>query len=204
LTGHQERPLEIFVEDDLALTLIKKICSEERLSKYVSIREYGAAINCFTSVCGSILNNLDNQDNMLFVLDGDEFKTDDEKRDGIKRVLTGSGPHHEAQRQIAFGRVSQFVLPPNARPERYYHSLICALDDGQLTAEELEIVIVAREIGNPGDDHKYFDDVIKRMDFIRDVGLSKLIDILSKTVEWTNIKLNIKNWLDQRRDDIIE
>lgn len=204
LTGSQVRPLEVFVEDDLAYALIKKICSDEGLSKYVSIKEYGAAINCFTSVCGAILNDLANRDNMLFVLDGDEFKTDDAKIANINRVLTGTTPQHEAQRQFAFDKITQFVLPDNARPESYYHGLICELDNQNLSQEQIEIVNVAREIGNPGDNHKFFNDIIVRMDFIRDVGLSKLVDLLTKTPNWNDIKVNITNWLDSKRDGIIE
>lgn len=204
LTGHQIRPLEVFVEDDLAFALIKKICSEEGLSKYVSITEFGAAINCFTSVCGAILNNLDNLDNMLFVLDGDEYKTDDNKRDKIGRVLTGTTQQHDEYRATAFQHVSQFVLPDNFKPERYYHQLICNLNDQDLSVEDLEIVQVARQIGNPGDAHKYLGDIIERMDMTKDVGLSKLVDIIAQTPEWPGIKVNIKNWLDQKRADIIE
>ena len=204
LTGHQIRPLEAFVEDDLAFALIKKISSEEGLSKYVSIKEFGAAINCFTSVCGSILNNVDNQENMLFILDGDEYKTHQDKIDKIGKVLTGTTSLHNIQRASAFNRISQFVIPDNSKPEKYYHQLICALDDHDLTAEQLEIIQVARQIVNPGDAHKFFNDIITRMDFTRNVGLSKLVDLLSMTQEWTNIKINIKSWLDQKRGEVIE
>lgn len=204
LTGHQIRPLEVFVEDDLAFALIKKISSEEGLSKYVSIKEFGAAINCFTSACGAILNNLDNQENMLFVLDGDKYKTEDNKREKIRRVLTGTTALHDTQRQTAFDRITQFVIPDNMKPERYYHQLICGLDDQNLTAEQLEIVQAARQIGNPGDAHRYFDDLITRMDFKRDVGLSKLVDLLSTSGDWPAIKVNIRNWLDQKRAGVIE
>jgi len=34
LTGKQERPLEFFVEDDLARAIVKKVCGELGLSKY--------------------------------------------------------------------------------------------------------------------------------------------------------------------------
>ena len=204
LTGSQVRPLEIFVEDDLAFSLIKKICSEEGMSKYVSIKTFGAAINCFTAVSGSILNNLNNQENMLFVLDGDEYKTNENKIERIAKVLTGDTPLHITQRQTAFERITQFTLPDGQRPERYYHSLICALDEANLNAENIEIVQVARQIVNPGDNHKFFDEIIARMDFARAVGLNKLVDLLSLTAEWTNIKANIKNWLDNKRNLVIE
>lgn len=204
LTGSQVRPLEIFVEDDLAFALIKKICSEEGMSKYVSIKSFGAAINCFTAVAGSILNNLENQENMLFVLDGDEYNTNENKTERIAKVLTGDTALHVTQRQTAFERVTQFVLPNGQRPERYYHSLICALDNANLNAENIEIVMAARQIVNPGDNHKFFDDLIERMDYTRAVGLNKLVDLLSITAEWASIKSNIKHWLENKRNIVIE
>ncbi len=204
LTGKQVRPLEIFVEDDLAFALIKKICAGEGMSKYVSIKIFGAAINCFTAAAGSILNNLENQENMLFVLDGDEYKSDDNKREKIARVLTGDNPINNANRQTAFERVTQFNLPDNVSPERYYHSQICALDDDALNPEYLEIVQAARQIVNVSDNHKFFDDIIVRMDYTRAVGLNKLVDLLSLTPEWDNIKENIRNWLDIKRNLVIE
>lgn len=204
LTGNQIRPLEIFVEDDLAFTLIKKIASQEALSKFVSIKEFGAAINCFTSACGAILNDVDNQENMLFVLDGDEYRLDEIKREKIARVLTGTTALHYAQRQEAFDRITQFVIPDNYQPEMYYHELICALNNELLNVEQLEIVNVAREIGNPGNAHKFFDDIIDRMDFTRDVGLNKLVDILVLTDSWDEIKSNIQLWLETKKNEVQE
>lgn len=204
LTGSQERPLEIFVEDDLAFSLIKKICAEEGMSKYVSIKAFGAAINCFTAACGAILNNLDNQENMLFVLDGDEYKTDEYKTERIDKVLTGNTALHISQRLTAFQRITQFSLPDEQRPEQYYHLLICALDDAGLSPENFEIVQVARQINNPGDNHKFFDDIIERMDYNRVVGLNKLVDLLSLSPEWNNIKANIKNWLEGKKNLVTE
>lgn len=204
LTGHQIRPLEVFVEDDLAQILIKKICSEEGLSKYVSIRRFGAAINCFTSVCGAILNDLDNIDNMLFVIDGDEYNTDEKKRDMINKHLTGTTVENNEQRNLAFQKITQFVIPNGSSPESYYHSLICSLLDDQLSNEQLEIVNVARQITNPGDTHNFFDNIIERMDWEREVGLSKLVDLLSMTPNWRNININIKQWLNLKRANIVE
>jgi len=204
LTGMQIRPLEIFVEDDLAFAMIKKICAGKGMSKYVSIKTFGAAINCFTAVCGSILNNLGNQENMLFVLDGDEFKKEDIKREKIAKVLTGNTSLHIAYREIAFERVTQFNLPDNHSPERYYHSLICSLNDDILNAEHLEIVQAARQIVNVGDNHKFFNDIIERMDFARIIGLNKLVDILSLTLEWNNINTNIRDWLGKKINLVIE
>ena len=57
---------------------------------------------------------------MLFVLDGDEYTTEQEKRKKIARVLTGTSPAYDAQRQAAFDRINDFILPQNAQPEAYF------------------------------------------------------------------------------------
>ena len=204
LTGTQIRPLEIFVEDDLAHSIIKKVCAEEGLSKYVSIKKFGAAINCFTSVCGAILNNLDNLDNMLFVLDGDEYNTEAQKVEKIGRVLTGTAESDDAKRQIAFEKITQLILPDGQNPEEYFHSLICDLNDEVLNAEYVEIINVARQIQNPGNNHRFFNDIITRMDWNQIVGLTKLVDILSLSASWNDIKSNIINWLNEKRENVVE
>ena len=204
LTGTQVRPLEIFVEDDLAHSLIKKVCAEEGLSKYVSINKFGAAINCFTSVCGAILNNLENFDNMLFVLDGDEYSTEPQKREKIGRVLTGTAEADDVRRQSAYEKITQLIIPDGQSPEEYFHTLICDLDDAILNPEYLEIVTVARQIQNPGNNHYFLNDIITRMDWNQIVGLTKLVDILSLSASWNNIKINVKSWLDAKRNNIVE
>jgi hypothetical protein len=118
--------------------------------------------------------------------------------------LTGDTAVHIANRHLAFERITQFNLPDNKSPERYYHSLICALPNDVLNPECLEIVQVARQIVNVGDNHKYFDDAIVRMDFTRAVGLNKLVDILSLVPEWEYITINIRNWLDSKSELVIE
>lgn len=201
LTGNQERPLEIFVEDRLASVLVKKVCSEEKLSKYVSIKEYGAAINCFTSVCGAILKGDANFDNMLFVLDGDVYRTEEDKKDRIKKVLTGTS--NDGLKQKALLKITQFVIPENISPEKYYHSLIIKLNVDNLNNEQQEMISAAKDIQSTDDTHNFFTEIINRMDFTEDVGLSKLVDILALTSEWDTIKSNIKKWLDTKKNDIV-
>lgn len=204
LTGIQIRPLEVFVEDDLARALVKKISSEERMTKYVSINEFGAAINCFTSVCGSILNNIANLENMLFILDGDVYVSTENKQERIQKILTGNTVEHEEMRQSALSKIAQFTIPNGRKPEHYFHELICGLSNDNLLPEQIEILDAAKQIGNPGDSHKFFDDIIIRMDYSREVGLNKLIDLLSLTNEWSIIKEEIRIWFESKKILIIE
>ncbi|QPH37908.1 AAA family ATPase [Pedobacter endophyticus] len=204
LTGHQLRPLEMFVEDDLAYAIVKKIGSEEGLSKYMSVKKFGAAINCFTTVAGAILNQLDNFQNMLFVLDGDEYSSEELKIRMIGKVLTGTSEENILQRASALEKITQLILPVGFHPEFYFYNVICELNNGDLTVEQREIVDAARQIGNPGDEHRYFNDVIVRMDFTREVGLNKLVDLLSITPQWASISQNIRQWLDEKREVVVE
>lgn len=204
LTGIHQRPLEIFVEDFLAAAVVKKIAGQLRVSKYLSIKAFGAAVNCFSAVAGAILNQLDNFDNMLFTLDGDVYRSQDEKERALRKVLSGDNPIVEEARVIAFNKITEFILPEDVKPEQYYHSLICRLDITRLTEEQVEIVETMRLIRNVPDAHDYFSETYSRMDLDPAVGLSKLIDLLCLTPEWEQITQNIRVWLEGRVIDVQE
>jgi energy-coupling factor transporter ATP-binding protein EcfA2 len=204
LTGKQGRSLEVFVEDDLANHLIKKIAAEAGIQRHVSIREYGAAINCFTALAGALLKNVTNKDRMLFVLDGDEYSTQEEKIDKIERVLTGDTPRYVQMRVQAITQVAQFNLPNGIRPEPFYHGIITRLDETTVSEEEQEIITVARAIVNVADTHNYLSDIIERLNFERNVGLSKLVDLVSKSPEWSNVKAQVSQWLQNEANALVE
>lgn len=204
LTGKSDRPLEIFVEDDLAATIIQKICLQKQMKKYVAIKRFGAAQNCYTAVCGALLLKIDNIDNMLFVLDGDVDTDEKNKEKGIERSLTGNVKFEYEQRAEALNKIRQFILPPGIKPEKYYHQLICGLDEENLDEEQKDIQKAAKKIESTDDSHKYFNLVIDEMGFSKEVGLNKLVDMLAKTSEWRTIIQEIDNWLETKKSSIIE
>ena len=204
LTGKSECPIEIFVEDDLAATIIQKICLQKQMKKYVAIKRFGAAQNCYTTACGALLIGIDNIDNMLFVLDGDLDTNKEDKEDKIKKVLTGNTDFAYEQRIKVLNKIRQFILPPNIKPEKYYHQLICGLDEKILSDEQKGIQNVTKRIENTDDSHKYFSLVIEEIGFSKEVGLDKLVDILAKTSEWKTIIQEIDDWLETKKSSIIE
>ncbi len=204
LTGESQRPLEIFVEDFVAHAIVKKVASQVGMSKYLSIKKFGVAANCFTTVAGAILNQLDNLDNMLFVLDGDVFRSESEKEREAKRALLGDDPIAVQRRVEALSKITEFVLPPGQKPEPYYHSLICRLNNAALSAEQIEIVETARQVQHVQDPHEFFSEIYILMDWEPAVGLSKLIDLLSLTPEWNIITENIRSWLTAMTHQILE
>lgn len=196
LTGAQLRPIEVFVEDDLAVVIVKKIVAQLGISRYISVQRFGAAINCFTVLAGLVLRGED-CDNSLFVLDGDVYKTKDEQEKHIKKLLTGDDETAKSLRQISLEKIKSLKLPENTNPEKYIHSIIASLDTTD-SNEHNEIVAVAKEIIVVDDSHKYIDDIINRLDFDRSSGLSKIIDLLSCTPEWEIYVADVKNWLNSK------
>lgn len=201
LTGKSECPIEIFVEDDLAATIIQKICLQKQMKKYVAIKRFGAAQNCYTTACRALLIGIDN---MLFVLDGDLDTNKENKEDKIKKVLTGNTDFAYEQRIKVLNKIRQFILPPNIKPEKYYHQLICGLDEKILSDEQKGIQKVTKRIENTDDSHKYFSLVIEEIGFSKEVGLDKLVDMLAKTSEWKTIIQEIDDWLETKKSSIIE
>ncbi|WP_067522856.1 AAA family ATPase [Endozoicomonas ascidiicola] len=202
LTGVQPRPLEIFVEDDLASAIVKKIAGKLRMAKYVSIQRYGAAINCFTTVGGLLLSG-ENCESSLFVLDGDVFRSDEEQQVRMNKVITGHDQHALTSKATALDRIKQFILPENEKPEKYIHSLICDLEHSD-NEEFNEIIDVANEIIVTDDSHKYIDDIIDRLGWDKSTGLSKIIDILSTSDTWSQYVEPIHSWLEAKASSILE
>ncbi|MEL4422490.1 AAA family ATPase [Shewanella algae] len=196
LTGVQPRPLEVFVEDDLASTIVKKVASQLRLAKYVTTSRYGAAINCFTTVGGLLLGG-EPCENSLFMLDGDVYRTDNDKRTSINRVLTGHDENVVLARETALSAIKQFTLPIDTKPEKYLHSLIIAMDETE-DEERNEIIEVAKEIVVVDEDHKYVNEIIHRLGWERATGLSKIVDLVATTDEWSNYTNDLNVWLESK------
>ncbi|BFH18023.1 ATP-binding protein [Paenibacillus melissococcoides] len=201
MTGEQEKPLEIFVEDDLAQTIVEHVADSLNLSKYVNTTRYGAAINCFSVAAGLALSNRLNAD-CLFVLDGDEYNTDDSKKDRIKAVLTGNTEHSDKMRREVLSRITQFNLPEGFSPERYIHSLLKELRD--IYAQN-QIIGCAIEIQKVDNKHKYVDEILDRIGFInRAVGLSKVVELVSNHENWDDFISPIKEWLNSIAHKVLE
>jgi len=202
LNGSQLKPIEVFVEDDLAESIVEKICSQLKLSKYVSIGKYGAAINCFTIVSGLLLRG-HYCDNSIFVLDGDVYSSDNEKSARICHVLTGNDADAIMNRSKALDKIKQFNLPENIKPEKFIHGIVID-SETNIDQEKDEIIEVAREIIVRDDDHKYVDDIITRLGWKRSKGLAKIIDLISESDKWPVYVEDIKNWLSSKISEVRE
>lgn len=193
LTGKQLRSIEVFVEDDVARSMVRKVATQLGMARHVSISLYGAAWNCFPLVSGLLLSGAD-CDRCLFVLDGDVFSSDEEVESAIGRVLTGNDVRASGLREKAQEKITKFDLPAGCSPEQYLHRLLVRPSNGG-NGEDLEIVDVAKGVGVMNDSHLLVDTVIERLGFERDVGLSKIVDLASAAPEWDRLVYAIRERL---------
>lgn len=202
LTGIQPKPLEIFVEDDLASAIVMQVAVGLRVNKYISIQKYGAAINCFTMVGGLLLSG-EECESSLFLIDGDVYKTQEEKEERLKKVITGHDENAVSTRKKALVIISQFNLPDNANPERFIYDLICSLSVTENEASN-EILDTAKEIVVVDNNHRYINGIIQRLGFDRLVGLSKIIELASTSDKWADYVKPVHLWLQEKSSAVRE
>ncbi|HLO47491.1 MAG TPA: AAA family ATPase [Kamptonema sp.] len=197
LTGIRLKPIEVFVEDDLAMAIVKKVTGELGIAKHVSIQRFGAAINCFTLLAALLLRD-ENCENSIFILDGDVYITEEEQENHLKKVLTGDDEKAKSLRQDGCKKIKSLKLPPNTNPEKYIHSIIIGLEHTN-NKEHNEIIGIAKEINVVEDNHQYVDGIIAQLGYERSVGLSKIIELISSTREWIDYVADVKEWLDSKK-----
>ena len=195
LNDSTEKCIEIFVEDLLAETIVRKVARDLKFSGKVDIRKFGSVNNAFTLAAAFILEGRNTQ-NTLIVLDGDEYTSFIDKNKAIKRVLTGTEDNHEQKINEAISRITQFNLPENTAPEKYIHSMLVDMDIDD------EFVQYAKEINAVSDSHQWIDTVVNRMGEREEVALSRIIDIVATHSSWDNYIKPIRDWLIDKKETL--
>jgi hypothetical protein len=201
LTGVSIRSLEIFVEDDLAAAVVRKVASDLGLSKHLDIHLFGAASNCFT-ILGGILLSGDSYENILFVLDGDIFRSPEEKKKALNKAITGHGQMIEELRSVAFSKIVNLNLPEGCNPEKYFYDQIISLKPTEHPVAE--VLECAQQINCENDPHDYINKIVKELGDQRAVGLSRVIDAVSKTDAWMTYTSLVRMWLEKKKHDVHE
>ena len=142
LTGKQPKLIEVFVEDDLAMAIVTKVTAELGMSKHVSIKRFGAAINCFTILAALILRG-EGCKNSIFILDGDVYRSKEEQKACLSRVLTGDDETAKSRREVGCEKIKSLKLPTDTNPEKYIHSIIKGLNNTDKN-ESHEIIKAAK------------------------------------------------------------
>lgn len=193
LTGSASRPIKIYVEDNLSRHIVKNIASSLNMKKRVDVRIFGCAENAFTLAAAKVITGEDTQNDMI-LLDGDVYRTEEEKLKQIKKVLGGTEADADEKRKKAVSIIKQYDLPNDVSPEGYLYKLI-----GQ-SMENNEIIEIARRINAVEDKHEWIYRIAEEIDESSEYAYTKIVDLCSRVEGWNSYTLPIRQWLMARKD----
>lgn len=205
LIGGPIRSVNIFVEDDLSKTIINQVASRLRLKKHIQVDRFGAASNCFTIASGMFLND-NNLMDYYFVLDGDVYTSEGEKKAEIRKKIVGDDPLMGELQTKTFNSIFQYNLPSSTSPEQFiYRTLLNDTFNGNpLDEEDQEIIELAKQLPLPQENHGFINDLIEQLGESRGTGLNRIIRLLSKTSSWSNYVKPIHDFLVPYTQTLLE
>ncbi|KWU25783.1 AAA family ATPase [Burkholderia cenocepacia] len=205
LTGQQNRSLEIFVEDEMALAIVEYELFRLGMKRVANITPYGAATNCFTLAAGLILSGGHNVKSQLFLLDGDLYVTQAVQLERAKAVLSGTEAHAAARRQSCLEGIRKLCAQANVppAPEAQLHRMICNLPRQQDQGVN-EIIDLAVGIEAVDDTHSFVELIVQTLNVHRPVGLSTIVKVAALSPSWELYVAELREWLVRRRPELIE
>lgn len=193
LNRELEQPLVIYVEDDLAETIVSYAAQQLRLSRYVKIQNIGSAQNAFTLVAGLVIEGAP-LENRLAVIDGDVYRTPEEKRKQLKKLLTGTEIDHEDKISTALSAIKQLCLPADTAPEKFIYDMLLDLDEPD------ELTDCAKSIWTVTDSHEWLDQIVERLNQDRGIILYQIIERVSKHDKWSAYIKEVWEWLLEKQE----
>ena len=205
LTGNQSRPIEIFVEDEMALAIVAYELSRLGMKRVANITQYGAATNCFTLAAGLILSGGHDVGSQLFLLDGDLYTTSEEQLDRANSVLSGTEDYAIERRLRCLNGIRKLraTAGVSLAPEPQLHRMIRNLP--QQNDESInEIIGLAQNIQAVDDTHSFVELIIETLNTHRPVGMSHIVRAAALSPAWDPYVEELRTWLVDRRSAVIE
>lgn len=195
LNENKKNLIEIYVEDLLTETVVQVVADDLGISRNIKVIKIGAASNAFVLATSFILQ-AKNTDNILILLDGDVYRTKEDKTNAIKKVLSGTEKEHEEKVNQAVSVIRQLVLPEKTEPEKYIHKMLIEMNDKK------EIVQRAKKIKAVSNSHEWLDILIKEMGQNDDITMHKIIEMVSENTAWATYIRELREWLMDRKKNL--
>lgn len=194
LSGEINKEYSVYVEDDFAAAIVRKIAMELGMQRYVSIITFGSIENAFTVAAGKVLCGED-INKILIVTDGDRLTTLEEKEKQLNRILTGTEDNHETKIRMALSMIVQFNLPSNTSSEKYIHSMLITMNDFQ------ECVKCAKSIISVNDNHEWIGRIEEQMGIGKEI-YGEIMNIVSEHEEWDEYVSSVREWLMKKKEEV--
>lgn len=192
LSGDRKKPISIFVEDNLSKAIIKRIAKDLNILNKISVEIFGAATNAFVLASSFIMQGEDTE-NVLIVLDGDVYRTDEEKRTQIKSKYSGYEPWANEKREKALSMISQYNLPVGYSPEQFLHELLCSVEES-----DDEIISAAKRVCAVSNSHDWIYQIARQIDDGTETIMAEIVEDCSKTAGWNEYAQPVRDWLIAR------
>ena len=194
LTGHMDKQLEVYVEDDLAEYIARQVIRDKGLLPYTNFLRFGAIENAFVVAAGCDIQENDSE-NRLYVMDGDKYRTEAERIAQMQKCYSGNEAERDSRRERALMHIKQFLLPAGEQPEHYLWE--------QLKQSNNDLATIAQNIRAVGNDkHAYLYDVQMASGESRESFLTRLTDILCKMPFWNDYVAELSTWADERKTQL--
>jgi len=200
LTNKSENSLSVYVEDDLAATIVNSVINELDLARHTEVKIIGSSENAFTLAAGLVLQEDPLMHNKLIVLDGDVYRSNQDKEKQIVNKLSGTEATHAAKVQTALSMITQLCIPEKTAPEKYIHSMI--IENGLPDDTANEILRCARQITVAKNSHYWLDGIIERMNQDRNVTLFQIINYAKTHKKWVDYVENVYRWLRAKKEEL--
>jgi len=203
LTGVTDKPIEIWVEDDVSRSIVNHVVNAVGLRSYASVATFGASENCFTLAAARVLNASISSD-VLYLLDGDVYETDELKLQRIKKTLTGTESTVDSRRSEALSLIQQLNAPDKLSPEKVLIKFISGLDNSLLNPERQETYTIVMRHLHMADAHHIIGATADDMDVQRDESLRRLTELAALSSDWKDYTQAVHSWLTDRKSQVDE
>lgn len=206
ITGTQERPVSIYVEDDVAEQITSHVATQLGIRKFVRFIQYGPAGNAF-QVCAGLLFSQCKSDHTIALLDGDAHGTKAERRKCVQKTLSGNVLKHEEQRKNLMRLIRTLTIikdphgPPLA-PEQVLHKMLHSIDHADVSEERKDLHNIALSIENVPEKHEFVNKIIEQTGESRDIALSKIVELASRSTLWQRYTRLIRCWLKGQKKEL--
>lgn len=199
LTGRQYKPYELYCEDDVSSKIIEHIAVKAGIKRNIEIICFGSASNCFTIASAMSLKNENN--NKIYVLDGDCYQTDEEKTTQINKLLSGDGECDKERR----AEVKEIIIEYNSGglcPEEKLCRMVKEIRKEVVDINDVEYYQVVNEVNNIDNHHEIISIMIDRMGIERSTAIEKLVSMASKSDGWNDYVRPVRDWILEKKREL--
>lgn len=196
ITGVSEKKIKIFVEDLFSKSIINSIAIGLKIQRYCEVQTFGDICNGFTIASAKAVENKD-IDNILVVLDGDKYTTQEEKESQLNSRFSGNTKYEDEVRKLALTLITEYASKEKESPERFVINLL------KQKGQDGELLDIVNELGKLMDNHKYIESIASKLGIDKSLTIDKLINEIKNLQEWNEYIKPIKEWMMKRKELLV-